>query len=340
MAASSLSPLSLPDNAVWFGEPLLLTISDQLRLTNPTVTGTSSGIGLSLITAILSHPGYRVVALSRNPHTIPLPPTSNASNTLLQPVDLTSEASISAAFDAALAAFGRIDVVVNNAGYGMLGELESTAVQAGRDLFEINYWAPVHITKHALRVMRSVNPTSGPIGGVIVQVSSAGGYIAAPGQCFYHASKWALEGFTESIAKELDPEWHIRFAIVEPGSVKTRWSGENQAKGIVQHEAYRRPEGKGLATELIRDMRGAFEQKIGADAGKVAEVIVGVVVDREGMWGGRELLRLPVGADSWTLIQSDVKETAEKLDKWRAVSESTSPGGVKDTLKAIGLLKE
>jgi NAD(P)-dependent dehydrogenase (short-subunit alcohol dehydrogenase family) len=280
------------------------------------------------------------VALSRNPSTIPLPNTSNAANTLLQPVDLTSETSISAAFDAAIAKFGRIDVVINNAGYGLLGELESTPVQAGRDLFEINYWAPVHITKHALRVMRSVNPLSGPIGGVIAQVSSAGGYITAPGQCFYHASKWALEGFSESIAKELDPEWHIRFAIFEPGSVKTRWSEENQAKGIVQHEAYRRPEGKGLATELIRNMRGAFEQKIGADAGKVARVMVEVVIDREGTWGGRGLLRLPVGADSWTLIQNDAKEVEEMLDKWRDISESTSPGDVKDTLKAIGLLKE
>ena len=188
--------------------------------------------------------------------------------------------------------------------------------------------------------MRSVNPLSGPIGGVIAQVSSAGGYVTAPGQSFYHASKWALEGFSESIAKELDPEWHIRFVVFEPGSVKTRWSGENQAKGIVQHEAYRRPEGRGLATELIRNMHGAFEQKIGADAGEVAEAMVGVVADRKGAWGGRELLRLPVGADSWTLVRNDVTETGEQLDKWRAISESTSPGDVKDTLKAIGLLKE
>lgn len=82
-------------------------------------------------------------------------------------------------------------------------------------------------------------------------------------------------------------------------------------------------------------MQGAFEQKIGADAEKVD-----VVVDREGTWGGRELLRLPVGADSWTLIQNDMKETGKQLHKWRAVSESTSPGGIKDTLKVIGLLKE
>lgn len=161
-----------------------------------------------------------------------------------------------------------------------------------------------------------------------------------PGQSFYHASKFALEGFSESVQKELDPEWHIRFVIFEPGSVKTRWSVENQKQGIVQHEAYRRPEGEGLATEKIRDMRGTFEQKIGAGAGKVAKVMVEVVVDKDGMWGGRNLLRLPVGADSWTLIRSDVKETGKTLDKWRSISESTSPGDVKETLRSIGLLKD
>lgn len=281
-----------------------------------------------------------MVALSRNPKSISLPSTSNPNNTLLQPIDLSSESSISAAFDAAIAKFGRIDVVVNNAGYGILGELESTEVKDGRELFEINFWAPVHITRNALRVMREVNPRNGPIGGVIAQVSSAGGYIAAPGQSFYHASKWALEGFSESVAKELDPEWHIRFAVFEPGSVKTRWSGENQKQGIMQHEAYRRPEGKELPLEKIRHMKGSFEDKIGASADKVADAMVDVVVDKEGMWGGRELLRLPIGADSWALIRADVKETQESLEKWKLVSESTSSGEVKDTLRSIGLLKE
>ncbi len=232
--------------------------------------------------------------------------------------------------------------MINNAGYGHTSELESTPLDVARELVEINFWAAVAVTREAVRVMRSENARerrSGG-GGVIAQVSSAGGYIAAPGQGFYHASKWALEGFSESVAKELDPEWGIRFVIFEPGSVKTRWSGESQVKGLVQHEAYRRPEGEKLWTDRIRSQRGALEEKIGADARKVADVMVEVVMDREGTWGGRSLLRLPIGADSWTLIRNDVKETEEHLDKWRTISESTSPGDVKDTLKAIGLLKE
>lgn len=278
------------------------------------------------------------MALSRDPSTIPLPAACTPQNTLLQSVDLKSDSSISAAFDAAIATFGRVDVVVNNAGYGMVGELESVNIDRdGKELMDINFWAPVYITRHAIRVMREINPKTGPIGGVIAQVSSIGGYIAAPGQGTYHASKWALEGFTESVAKEVDPAWAIRWVIFEPGSVKTRWSGENQKKGVVQHEAYK---GKDLALDKIKGMRGAFEDKIGANSDDVAKLMVKVVVDEDHKWGGKELLRLPVGADAWALESSDVGEVRASLDKWREISESTSPGDVKETLRSIGMLKD
>ncbi|RDL36185.1 uncharacterized protein BP5553_06797 [Venustampulla echinocandica] len=320
MSQSALTALTLPHNAVWF------------------VTGTSSGIGHSLLSSILSAPGHRVVALSRDPSAIPLPSTSTKDNTLLVPVDLKSKDSIKAAFDAAIKTFGRIDVVVNNAGYGLIGELESVSVTAGRELFEINYWAPIQITLEAIRIFREVNPLSGPIGGVIAQVSSAGGYITAPGQVYYHSSKWALEAATESLVKELDPEWHIRAVIFEPGSVKTKWSNANMVDGG-QHPAYVREESKMLGTDLIRNMAG-WEGKLGAEARDVANLMAKVVRDEEGKWGGRNLLRLPVGADSWTLIKSDVEEVRCNLEKWKKESESTSPGDVKETLKALGLIQE
>lgn len=102
------------------------------------VTGTSSGIGFQLLETILSIPGHRVVATSRNPKTITLPATSTDANTLLQAVDLTSESSIEQAFDAAVTKFGRIDVVINNAGYGIFSEFESTSTKDARDLFEVS----------------------------------------------------------------------------------------------------------------------------------------------------------------------------------------------------------
>jgi len=308
----------LPSNAVWF------------------VTGCSSGIGYSLISSVLSTPGHRIVVLSRNPSTIKLPSTSNDSNTLLQPVDLASSASIADAFKAILDKFGRVDVVVNNAGYSLLGEFESINEEKSRELFDINYWAPVTITRHAMGIMRDVNPKTGPIGGVIAQISSCGGYQAAPGLAPYAASKFALEGFTEAVSREVDPDWNIRFAIIEPGSVKTKWGSANMDSSFNQHEAYI---GKNLRTEMMRSMQANIESKIGAGPDAVADVLAAVLRGEKGNWDGKEILRLPVGADAWALVMADTLAQEKMFKQWRDVSESTSTTEVKETLTALGFLK-
>ena len=308
----------LPSNAVWF------------------VTGTSSGIGYSLISSVLATPGHRIVLLSRNPSTINLPPTSNDSNTLLQPVDLASSASIANAFKATLGKFGRVDVVVNNAGYSLLGEFESINEEKSRELFDINYWAPVEITRHAMGIMRDVNPKTGPIGGVIAQISSAGGYQAPPGLSPYTASKFALEGFTESVSREVDPDWKIRFAIIEPGSVKTKWSSSNMDTGFKQHKAY---VGKNLRTDMMKGMKENIESKIAADPDVVAEVLAAVLRGEKGSWDGKEVLRLPLGADSWALVMADTLDQRKMFDQWRDISESTSTAEVKETLVSFGFIK-
>jgi len=316
---SSHTTQSLPSDAVWF------------------VTGCSSGIGLSLITAVLSHPGHRIVVLSRNPSTITLPFTSTQENTLLQSIDLTSSTSISDAFTAALAKFGRIDVVVNNAGFSLLGEFESITEEASRELFEINYWAPVIITRHALRIMREVNPKSGPIGGVIVQISSIGGYVSTAGIAPYNASKFALEGFTEAVAKEIDPAWNIGFAIIQPGSVKTKWASANMVGGFPENPAYVK---RGLATEKMKAMQATIEPLIGAEPDTVAGVIAAVARGEQGDWSGTELLRLPLGADAYALIHEKAVDQVKRIGELRELSESTSTVSVKETLRRFGFLKD
>ena len=174
----------------------------------------------------------------------------------------------------------------------------------------------------------------------MVQVSSIGGYIAAPGQGFYHASKWALEGFTESVSKELDPDWKIRFVVFEPGAVKTNYSNVNMKGKDERHEAYKRPEGMELPTEKLGKRRVAFEEKIGMSSDRVAEVMTSVILDIDGKWGGREMLRLPVGADAWALESNDVKDVTSSLEKWREISESPSTTDVKETLRSVGLLRD
>jgi NAD(P)-dependent dehydrogenase (short-subunit alcohol dehydrogenase family) len=314
---SSLNSI-LPKDAVWF------------------VTGTSSGIGFSLISSILATPGHRIVILSRSPSRIQLPATSNPSNTLLQSIDLTSSSSIEAAFTAALVAFGRIDVVINNAGYSLLGELESITEAASRSLFEINFWAPYIITQHAIRIMREVNPKTGTIGGVIAQVSSSGGYKGVPGLSPYNASKFALEGFTEAVSQEIDPEWNIRFAILEPGGVKTEWAQGNMIV-FEQHPAY---VGKGLGADRMKEIRSHLGVNFAADADVVSDLIVEVLKGEKGTWDGKELLRLPIGADSYAVVKNATLDVLKQIEEWREISKSTSHCEVEEILRKTGFLKD
>lgn len=125
-------------------------------------------------------------------------------------LDVTSTSSIEAALRAALDKFGRIDVIVNNAGYTLAGEAEGATDEEARAVMDTNFWGMVDVSKRALRIMRDENPKNGQKGGVIVNISSVGGYIGFPGQSYYHASKFAMEGWTESVAKELPSDWNSK----------------------------------------------------------------------------------------------------------------------------------
>jgi short-subunit dehydrogenase len=99
-------------------------------------------------------------------------------------------------------------VVVNNAGYTLRGDAENANDEDSHKCVETNFWGMVRVTKHALRIFREENPKTGQQGGVILNVSSMGGRVAFPGNAFYHASKFAMEGFTEAVQKEVRPDWN------------------------------------------------------------------------------------------------------------------------------------
>ena len=146
------------------------------------VTGCSSGLGAALANQI-SKAGYRLVATARKTSTLGY--LEESPKILKLKLDVTSPPEIASVVAAAVEKFGRIDVVINNAGYGLGGEFEATTDADARRLVETNFWGPVNMTKEALRVFREVNPNGQ--GGTVVQVSSMGGYIGFPGQAFYHA---------------------------------------------------------------------------------------------------------------------------------------------------------
>lgn len=190
------------------------------------VTGCSSGIGKSLAEQLLAHPTYRVVATARKPST--LVDLDGADGRLFATaLDVTVKESRDAAVAAALAKFGRIDIFVNNAGQAFHSDSEQPCPDDERRQFDVNFWGPMELTRHAVRVMREENPKNGgALGGVVINVTSGVGFLAIPGSPFYCASKFAMEGFTETFAKEVRPDWNSKFCCSTCFSLMNRMGTE------------------------------------------------------------------------------------------------------------------
>lgn len=162
------------------------------------VTGTSTGFGYELVKKILAE-GDIAVATARDSSKLSFDSTS-PENFLAVDLDVTKKASIEDAFEKALSQFKRVDVVVNNAGYGLCGPFETLSDKQLRTQMDVNFFGLLDVTRKALEVMRERNS---PAGGLIQQVTSIGGQDGFPTFTIYCASKWAVEGFTESLAKEV-----------------------------------------------------------------------------------------------------------------------------------------
>src|SRR3954464_9540393 len=181
------------------------------------ITGTSKGFGRVWAEAALER-GDRVVATARDAGT--LTPLAEAHGDLVLPLslDVTDKAAIDAAVKRAHEHFGRLDVVVNNAGYGLFGTIEEVSERQARDQIETNLFGALWVTKAALPILREQGA------GHIVQVSSIGGVNAFPTVGLYHASKWGLEGFTQALAQEV-ADLGIKVTIVETTGYSTDWAG-------------------------------------------------------------------------------------------------------------------
>ncbi|WP_430296715.1 oxidoreductase [Sinomonas sp. B1-1] len=178
------------------------------------VTGASSGIGEATVRALLAA-GFTVYAAARRTERMQGLVHDGARVLAL---DLTDDASITAAAAAILAEAGRIDVLVNNAGYGSYGSLEEVPIEEGRRQFEVNVFGLARLTQLVLPGMRERRS------GTIVNVSSMGGKFYEPLGTWYHATKFAVEGLSDSLRIELRP-FGVRVVIIEPGAVRSEWSG-------------------------------------------------------------------------------------------------------------------
>lgn len=175
-----------------------------------TVTGCSSGIGRALAELIASKPSHRLIATARDPSTLSYLP-DNDSSILKLALDVTQTSTISACLATAATHFGpdfHLDVVVNNAGYSLSGDTESATEDQMHEQLETNFFGTVRVAMKAVEIMRQ---RSGRGGGLVFNMSSLAGVCAFPGHAFYHASKYAVEGWTESVAREMSPEWNSTF---------------------------------------------------------------------------------------------------------------------------------
>ncbi|KAK1755572.1 hypothetical protein QBC47DRAFT_380689 [Echria macrotheca] len=307
MEAPKLPVYKLPADAVWF------------------ITGCSSGLGLELAKLVASK-GQRLIATARKTSDLAYLP-DNDPNILKLRVDVTSSESIDAAIEATLSRFGRIDVMVNNAGYTLRGDTENAPPAAARALIETNFWGTVTLTRHALRILRSVNPLSGQPGGVILNVTSMGGRAAYPGNAFYHASKFAVEGFTESVAREVRPEWNIHLCCVEPGGVKTGFVSRGTVE-IPVHEAYAAPDTPARVLEAyVNDPEAS---KNWADAATVVQRMYELVATEKDI-----PLRVPLGPDAWTVLKAQNEQNDRLLDQWREFSISAGKQGQVESLEFL-----
>jgi NAD(P)-dependent dehydrogenase (short-subunit alcohol dehydrogenase family) len=197
------------------------------------VTGASRGLGRAIATAALER-GDRVGATARDVAALDDLVAEHGDAVLPLRLDVTDPAQAAAAVRAAADRFGRIDVVVNNAGHGLFGYVEEITPDQLRGQLEVNLFGVLHVTQAALPVLRAQGS------GHVVQVSSSSGVAAWPGLGGYSASKWALEGLSESLAQEV-AGFGIRVTLVEPGPVDTAWRGESavRAEPLPAYDALR-----------------------------------------------------------------------------------------------------
>jgi NAD(P)-dependent dehydrogenase (short-subunit alcohol dehydrogenase family) len=268
------------------------------------ITGCSRGLGRDLARAALAA-GHRLVATARDPGDLAHLPAGDHLRTV--GLDVTDAAAARAAVDAAVSSFGRLDVVVNNAGYIKANSIEDMPEDEFRQQLEIDFFGVYNVTRAALPVMRAQGD------GHIIQISSIGGRRATPGLGAYQAAKWAVGGFSEVLAREVAP-LGIRVTCVEPGGMRTDMFGLAMLSPLAPH--YEETVGAVI--------RAAFGNPGNArsDPGKVAQAILRLAGERQ------PPVRLLLGSDAVSFAAAAAAQRVEEDARWKTLSVSTDHDGV------------
>lgn len=265
------------------------------------ITGCSTGFGRYLAIEALEK-GYKVVVTARNTNDVqdivaPYPETA-----IVVKLDVTDTASIKCSVATAIEKFGQIDVLVNNAGIGYFGAIEESEEAEVRRMFEINVFGLAHMTQAVLPIMRKQRS------GHILNIASIGGLRSFPGVGFYNATKYAVDGLSEALSKEVAP-LGIKVTIVAPSGFRTDWAGRsaNDSKIVIEDYAITAGKNKG-------DIRGYSGNQPG-DPVRAAKAMIQVVETEN------PPMRLLLGAAALKGARLKLEELKQDFDTWAAVSE-------------------
>ncbi|WP_316760229.1 SDR family NAD(P)-dependent oxidoreductase [Pedobacter aquatilis] len=269
------------------------------------VTGASKGLGLTLVKKLLSN-GNRVAATSRNISDLEKA-VGNHENFLPLSVNLIDENSVEAAVSQTISKFGQLDVVVNNAGYGMIGALEELSDRESRENFDVNVFGSLNVIRKTLPQMRKQQS------GHIFNISSIGGFSGNfPGFGIYCATKFAVTGFTESLAAEVK-SLGIKATVVEPGYFRTEFlSSGSLAVPSNPIDAYRE----------VRDTQIAHQQDINnqqpGDPAKGCDVIIAAAESENAP------LHLFLGPDAYAVAGAKIADIQKDMEDWKALATATN----------------
>lgn len=267
------------------------------------ITGCSTGFGRELARHTLSL-GYPTVVTARNPAQLEDFVMEFGETALVLKLDVTRQQDIDAAVAVTKERFGRIDVLVNNAGIGYFGSFEESDLSEVHRMFDINVWGLAAMTRAVLPLLREQRS------GTIVNISSIGGLRALASVSYYNATKFAVEALSESLAQEVAP-LGLKVLIVEPGPFRTDWAGRSANEAAQTIEAYRETSGARLA-----EIRGRSGRQPG-DPIRAAQAIVQAVEADD------PPLRLLLGKLALAGARSKIDQLTRNFDAWAAVSEAS-----------------
>lgn len=266
------------------------------------ITGCSRGLGRALAEAVLQA-GHRLLATARDPGSLADLARLYPQTLRVAPLDVTDPAAAQDAVAQMQEAFGGLDVLVNNAGYGNVNSVEDTPLEEFRRQIETNLFGTIIVTKAAIPLLRRQRS------GHIIQLSSVGGRIGAPGRAPYSAAKWGVEGFSEVLAREM-AQVGVRVTIIEPGGLRTDFAGASTtlSEGRFEYDA--------VVGAVARRQR-AYDGKQPGDPQRAAQAILAVA------WMDRPPLRLALGSDALLAIENADKARLAELRLWRELSQSS-----------------